>query len=62
MINARDLWRVQIGSRVRLTGGGETLIVLSSHQEPDGGAKFRCLAQSSLRYITIQGAKLELVA
>lgn len=62
MINARDLWRVQIGSRVRLTGDSEALIVLSSHQEPDGGVKLRCLRQSSLKYVTVQGSKLELVA
>lgn len=61
MIDAKNSWRVQIGSRVHLIGDTEALIVLSSHQEPDGGVKLRCLRQSSMKYVTVQGTKLELV-
>lgn len=62
MITAKDSWRVHIGSRVRQVGDSEALIVLSSHQGSDGGIQFRCLRQSSQKYVTIEGTKLELVA
>lgn len=62
MIDAKNLWQVQTGSRVRRTDGGEILVVLSSHSEPDGSVKLRCLKQNEPRYVTIQGTKLSLTA
>lgn len=62
MIDAKNLWLVRTGCRVRRTDDGEELIVLSSHQDSDGRVRFRCLKQSAHRYVTIQGTKLELTA
>ncbi|MEE7503745.1 hypothetical protein MMR14E_10745 [Methylobacterium mesophilicum] len=61
MIDAKNVWRVQIGSRVRRTDDGEILIALSSHQEPDGRVRLRCLKHGASRYLTIQGVQLELM-